>query len=64
MNIIFHKERGAMESVEDLEGDWEMQRGLGTEPGMLELQNAEDSCPSYEIKATLHEINGGCLRHT
>ena len=53
-----------MESVEDLEGDWEMQRGLGTEPGMLELQNAEDSCPSYEIKATLHEINGGCLRHT
>lgn len=31
---------------------------------LLERQDAEDSCPSYEIKATLHEINGGCLRHT
>lgn len=64
MNIIFHEERGAPESVGDLEGGWEMQRGLRTEPGMLEQQNAEDSCPSYEIKATLHEINGGCQRHT
>lgn len=64
INIIFHEEKGAMESVGDLEGDWEMQRGVGTDLGMLERQNAEDSCPSYEIKATLHEINGGCLRHT
>lgn len=41
-----------------------MQGVLRTEQGMQERQNAEDSCPSYEIKATLHEINGGCLRHT
>lgn len=42
----------------------EMQRGPRTEQGLQERQDAEDSCPSYEIKATLHEINGGCLRHT
>lgn len=60
MNIIFHEEE-----LGRVLGTWrEMQRGLGIEPGMLERQNAEDSCPSYEIKATLHEINGGCLRHT
>lgn len=64
MNRIFHAERGALERVGDLAGDREMQRGLKTELGMLERQNAEDSCPSYEIKATLHEINGGCLQHT
>jgi hypothetical protein len=42
----------------------EMQWGLRTEQGLQERQDAGDSCPSYEIKATLHEINGGCLRHT
>ena len=57
----FYEERRAMERAGGLE---ENARGLRTEPGTLERQNAEDSCPSYEIKATLHEINGGCLRHT
>lgn len=47
-----------------MESVGEMQRGLRTEQGMAERQDAGDSCPSYEIKATLHEINGGCLRHT
>ena len=61
MNIIFTKKEELWRGL----GAWrKMQRGLRTEPGTLERQNAEDSCPSYEIKATLHEINGGCLQHT
>lgn len=48
-----------------MESRAERQRGPRTEQaGLPEREDAEDSRPSYEIKATLHEINGGCLRHT
>lgn len=58
------KERKAGSEREEEWRVGEVQRGRRTEQGMAERQDAGDSCPSYEIKATLHEINGGCLRHT